>query len=70
MGHVKEPYGVDLEVNPRPVNAADKAAVKEAIAYYKKTGKKVKVKSPAKSKDTSEQKKVPSGKRKGFNVKA
>ncbi|MBK8564066.1 MAG: hypothetical protein IPN76_12200 [Saprospiraceae bacterium] len=38
MGHIKEPKGVDLIINGLPLSQADKAAISEAIATYRKTG--------------------------------
>jgi hypothetical protein len=41
MGYIKEPYGVDFFVDPRPLTEADEKIFSEAIAYYKATGKKL-----------------------------
>lgn len=50
MGYVKEPEGVDFVVDSSPVTEYDKLKISEAIAYYKKTGRKMPVrKKTAKS---------------------
>jgi hypothetical protein len=41
MGYIKEPYGVDFVVDPRPLTKTDKTIFGEIIAYYKRTGKKM-----------------------------
>ena len=41
MGYIKEPYGVDFFVDPRPLTETDEKIFSEAIAYYKATGKKL-----------------------------
>lgn len=38
MGIVKEPAGVDLNINPMPLTEADREAVSAVIAHYKQTG--------------------------------
>lgn len=40
MGHIKEPKGVDLVVDPTPLTIEDKKRISEIIAYYKATGRK------------------------------
>ncbi|WP_298297504.1 hypothetical protein [Hydrotalea sp.] len=41
MGHIKEPLGVDLVVDPTPLTKDEKKKICEIIAYYKATGKKI-----------------------------
>lgn len=38
MGHIKEPKGVDLIVNPMPLTIEDRQAISTIIANYKRTG--------------------------------
>lgn len=38
MGHIKEPAGIDLIVNPMPLSAEDREAISAIIANYKRTG--------------------------------
>ncbi len=38
MGHIKEPKGIDLIVNPMPLSVEDRAAISAIIADYKRTG--------------------------------
>ena len=40
MGHVKEPQGVDFFVDSRPLTQEEKQQISDAIAYYKRTGRK------------------------------
>jgi hypothetical protein len=39
MGIIREPKGVDFEVNPRPLKDWEKKQISDAINYFKKTGK-------------------------------
>jgi len=39
MGHIKEPKGVDLIVNPIPLSTEDREAISAIIAEFKHTGK-------------------------------
>jgi len=50
MGHIKEPPGVDFVVESKPPTEIDQKMISEAIALYKKTGKKMRttLKSPKK----------------------
>lgn len=41
MGHIKEPIGVNLIVDPTPVTTSDKRIISEIIAYYNATGLKM-----------------------------
>lgn len=41
MGYIKEPAGIDFEVDPKPLTAADRKRISEIIAYYKATGRKM-----------------------------
>ena len=38
MGHIKEPKGIDLIVNPIPLTTADREAISAIIADFKHTG--------------------------------
>ena len=40
MGYIKEPYGIDFTVDPRPLTEEEKKMISEVIAYYKSTGRK------------------------------
>ena len=40
MGYIKEPYGIDFTVDPKPLTDTDKKMISEVIAYYKATGRK------------------------------
>jgi hypothetical protein len=40
MGYIKEPKGVNLVVDPRPLTTKDRSMINDAIAHYKATGKK------------------------------
>ncbi len=39
MGIIREPKGVDFEVNPRPLKDWEKKQISDTIAHFKKTGK-------------------------------
>jgi hypothetical protein len=43
MGVLKEPEGVDLYVNSKPLSEKEKMEISEIIAHYKKTGRKKKM---------------------------
>ena len=59
MGYIKEPVGVDLVVDPKPLTTADRKKISEIIAYYKATGKKMPLqKSVAKTRLTISRKKA------------
>ena len=38
MGYIKEPEGVDFEVDSRPLKDWEKSQISDVIAHYKKTG--------------------------------
>lgn len=38
MGHIKEPAGVDLVVNPMPLSIQDREVISAIIANYKRSG--------------------------------
>ncbi len=38
MGYIKEPYGVDFIVDPKPLTDKDREMISEVIAHYKATG--------------------------------
>jgi hypothetical protein len=38
MGYIKEPEGVDFEVDSRPLKDWEKSQISDIIAHYKKTG--------------------------------
>lgn len=38
MDIIREPDGVDFEVDIRPISQTEKNQISEVIAYYKKTG--------------------------------
>jgi len=44
MGHVKEPEGVDLTVDPTPLTEEERLRITELIAYYNRTGRKKQLK--------------------------
>ena len=39
MGHIKEPKGVDLIIEPSVLTEQDRKQISEIIANYKRTGK-------------------------------
>lgn len=41
MGHIKEPKGINLVVDPTPLSADDRRMISEIIANYKATGRKI-----------------------------
>jgi hypothetical protein len=43
MGYIKEPAGIDFIVDPTPLTAEDRKRISEVIAYYKATGKKMRL---------------------------
>jgi hypothetical protein len=50
MGYIKEPEGVDFEVDSRPLNDWEKAQISDIIAHYKKTGEVKKIISKGRKK--------------------
>jgi hypothetical protein len=40
MGYIKEPYGIDFIVDPKPLTIDDRKMISDVIAYYKATGRK------------------------------
>ncbi len=40
MGYIKEPYGIDFVVDPKPLTDNDRKMISEVIAHYKATGRK------------------------------
>jgi hypothetical protein len=59
MGHIKEPQGVDFFVDSRPLTQEEKQQISDAIAYYKRTGRKMPISKNASSKRTPRKKKTP-----------
>jgi len=59
MGHVKEPQGVDFFVDSRPLTEEEKQQISNAIAYYKRTGRKMPTSKNAASKRAPRKKKTP-----------
>ena len=47
MGHMKEPTGVTLTVDPKPLSKEEKKKISEIIDHFKATGRKMS--TPAKS---------------------
>ncbi len=43
MGYIKEPSGINFVVDPTPLTAEDRKKISEIIAFYKQTGKKLRV---------------------------
>ena len=41
MGHIKEPVGVTLTVDPKPLSKEEKKKISEVIEYFKATGRKM-----------------------------
>jgi hypothetical protein len=59
MGHIKEPQGVDFYVDSTPLTQEDKKQISDAIAYYKRTGRKMPTPKNASSKRIPRKKKTP-----------
>jgi len=54
MGYIKEPAEIDFVVDPTPLTTEDRKKISEIIAYFKSTGRKMKLsKSQIRPKDTS-----------------
>jgi hypothetical protein len=54
MGYIKEPTGIDFLVDPTPLTTEDRKKISEIIAYYKSTGRKMRLsKSQTRTKETS-----------------
>ncbi len=49
MGYIKEPEGVNFFVDPTPLTAKDRKKISEIIAYYKSTGRKMRLTKSKKS---------------------
>jgi hypothetical protein len=43
MGYIKEPVGVDFVVDPTPLTDKERKRISEIIAYYKATGKRIRM---------------------------
>jgi hypothetical protein len=43
MGYIKEPVGVDFVVDPTPLTDKERKRISEIIAYYKATGKRMRM---------------------------
>ena len=41
MGHIKEPVGITLSVDPKPLSKDEKKKISEIIDYFKATGRKM-----------------------------
>jgi hypothetical protein len=50
MGHIKEPKGIDLVVDPTPLTAEERKQISEIIAYYNSTGIKMQIQKKNKKK--------------------
>lgn len=50
MGYIKEPPGIDFEVDPTPLTNEDRKSISEIIAHYKETGRKMHLLKPTKQK--------------------
>ena len=62
MGYIKEPPGIDFVVDPRPLTTEERKKISETIAYYKATGRKMKLPKPtARIHATSVRKKMKPG---------
>lgn len=48
MGYIKEPPGIDFEVDPTPLTNEDRKSISEIIAHYKETGRKMHLPKPTK----------------------
>ncbi len=48
MGYIKEPAGIDFVVDSTPLTIEDRKKISEIIAYYKATGRKKLLSTPAK----------------------
>ena len=53
MGYIKEPAGVDLNVEPMPFSVEDRKEVSAIIAQYKSTGEMPKLPQKSKSRRKS-----------------
>ena len=49
MGYIKEPEGVNFIVDPTPLTAKDRKKISDIIAYYKSTGRKMRLTKSKKS---------------------
>jgi len=49
MGYIKEPIGIDFEVDPKPLTSEERKKISEIIAFYKETGKKISTKKETSS---------------------
>jgi len=59
MGHIKEPAGVDFVVDSTPLTTKDRKKISEIIAYYKATGRKMRItKTPIRKRVTTKRRKV------------
>lgn len=43
MGYIKEPDGIDFVVESKPLTEVEREQISEIIAYYKSTGRKMKM---------------------------
>ena len=43
MGYIKEPVGVNFVVDPTPLTDKERKRISEIIAYYKATGKRIRM---------------------------
>ena len=41
MGYIKEPLGIDFAVDPTPLTVEERKKIRDIIAYYKSTGRKM-----------------------------
>ncbi len=49
MRYIKEPSGIDFELDPTPLTSEDRKKISEIIAFYKETGKKLSTEKEAAS---------------------
>lgn len=49
MGYIREPEGIDFEVESRPLKNSEKRQISEIISHYKRTGEVKKLASKSKT---------------------
>jgi len=55
MGIIREPEGIDFEVDSRPLKQNEKNEISEIISHFKKTGE---IKTPSENKTSKKREKV------------
>ena len=59
MSYIKEPAGIDFVVDPTPLSPEERKKITEIIAYYQRTGRKLKAdKTPPRERSSRTKKKV------------